>query len=112
MDLSPITLPLSMSSASVGVPSHRLFAPRVTSVTNDKVDIEMIPRAVHRSPGICLSAEKSTGKLQLGDFYERDVRPVSTSNGDHYIYRVLLAALFQCIVNKHEYINSKAICFV
>ena len=39
----------------------------VTSVANDKGDNEMIPEAVHRSPGICLTAEKNPRKPQLGN---------------------------------------------
>ena len=39
----------------------------LTSVANDKSDNEMIPGAVHRSPGICLQAEENLGKPQLGD---------------------------------------------
>ena len=60
--------------SSVGVPpvpvrdpSRRPLAPSVTSVANDKSDNEMIPGAVHRSPGICLTAKENLGKLQLGD---------------------------------------------
>ena len=34
---------------------------------NDKGDNEMIPGAVHRAPGIYLTAEEKTGKPQLGD---------------------------------------------
>ena len=52
------------------VPNQRLIAPSVasvTSVTNDKGDNVMILGAVHRSPGICLTAEASPRKLQLGD---------------------------------------------
>ena len=41
--------------------------PAVTSVANDKGDNEMILGAVHRSPGICLTAEEYPGKPQLGD---------------------------------------------
>ena len=39
----------------------------VTSVANDKDNNEMIPGAVHRSPGIFLKAEGNPGKPQLGD---------------------------------------------
>ena len=53
--------------APVRVPSQRLLAPSVTSVANDMDDNEMIPGAVHRSPGICLTVEKNPGKRQLGD---------------------------------------------
>ena len=37
------------------------------SVANDKDDIEMILGAVHRSSGICLTAEENPKKPQLGD---------------------------------------------
>ena len=37
------------------------------SVANDKRDNEMILGAVHRSPGICLTAEENPRKPQLGD---------------------------------------------
>ena len=39
----------------------------MTLVANDKADNEMIPGAVHRSPGICLTAEENLGKTHLGD---------------------------------------------
>ena len=48
------------------VPSQRPLAPSVasvTSVSNDKSDNEMIPGAVHRSSGICLTAEENPTKL-------------------------------------------------
>ena len=51
-------------------PSQRPLAPSfasTTSVVNDKHDNEMIPGVVHRSPGICLTAEETPGKPQLGD---------------------------------------------
>ena len=50
--------------------SQRPLAPSVASVTlvaNDKGDNEMILAAVHRSPGICLTAEENPRKSQLGD---------------------------------------------
>ena len=56
--------------APVRVPSQRPLAPNVASVTsvaNDKGDNEMIPGAVHRSSGICLTAEENPRKPQLGD---------------------------------------------
>ena len=37
------------------------------SVANVKDDNEMIPEAVHRSPGICLTAEENPAKPQLRD---------------------------------------------
>ena len=45
----------------------RISVAAVTSVANDKDDNEMIRGAVHRSPGICLSAEENPGKPHLGD---------------------------------------------
>ena len=56
--------------APVQVPSQRSLAPSdafVTSVANDKGDNEMILGAVHRSTGICLTAEENPNKPQLGD---------------------------------------------
>ena len=72
--LQPNTLLTSTAvpPAAVRAPSQRPLAPSVTlvtSVTNDKVDNEMIPGAVHRYPGICLTAEVNLGKPQLGDFF-------------------------------------------
>ena len=49
------------------VPSQRPHASSVTSVANDKGDNETILRSVHRSPGVCLTAEENNRKLQLGD---------------------------------------------
>ena len=51
---------VAVPPAPVRVPSQRQLAPSValvTSVANDKGDNEMILGAVHRSPGICLTAE-------------------------------------------------------
>ena len=39
----------------------------VTLVANDKGDNEMIPGAVLKSPGICITTEADPGKPQLGD---------------------------------------------
>ena len=39
----------------------------VTSLANDKCNNEMILESVHRSPGICLTAEDNPRKPQLGD---------------------------------------------
>ena len=53
---------MAVPSAPVRVPSQRPLAPSVASVTsaaNDKGDNEMILGAVHRSPGICLTAEEN-----------------------------------------------------
>ena len=41
----------------------------------------MKPGAVHKSPGIFLTAEKNSGKCELGDRLMKDVRPVIASNG-------------------------------
>ena len=52
----------------VRVPRQRSLAPSVASVTsvpNDNGDNEMIPGAVHRSPGIYLTVEINSGKPQL-----------------------------------------------
>ena len=65
--LSPtVAVPL----APVRVPNQRPLAPSdtsVTSVANNKVHHEKIPGTVHRSPRICLRAEKIAGNLPLGD---------------------------------------------
>ena len=56
--------------APVRVPRQRSLAPSVapvTSVANDMDDNDMIPGAIHRSPGICLMAGENPGKPQLGD---------------------------------------------
>ena len=47
--------------------SERPLATSVPSVANVKGDNEMIPVAVHRSPGIYLTTEENHGKPQLGD---------------------------------------------
>ena len=51
---------VAVPAAPLRVPSQRPLTPSVTSVTsvaNDKDDNEMIAGAVHRSSGICLTAE-------------------------------------------------------
>ena len=58
---------MAVPPAPVRVPSQRPLATSVTSVANDKGDNEMILGTVHRSPGICLTAEENPRKLQLGD---------------------------------------------
>ena len=53
---------VAVPPAPVWVHSQRPLAPSVTSVTpvaNVKGDNEMIPGAVHRSCGICLTAEEN-----------------------------------------------------
>ena len=62
---------VAVPPAPVLVPRQRSLVPSVasiTSVANDNVaDNEMILGAVHRSPGICLTAEENPRKPQLGD---------------------------------------------
>ena len=61
---------VAVPPAPVRVPSQRPLAPSVASVTsvaNDMGDNEMIPGAVHRSLGICLTPENNPGKPQLED---------------------------------------------
>ena len=70
---------MALPPAPVRVPSQRRLTPSVTSVANDKGDKDS--RAVHRSPGRCLTAEKKTGKPQLEDGLMKAVRPVIASNG-------------------------------
>ena len=61
---------LSVNVAVPPAPSQRTLAPSVMSlmlVAKDKGNNEMILGAVHRSPGICLTAEENPRKPQLGD---------------------------------------------
>jgi hypothetical protein len=61
---------VEVTLAPVRVPSQSPLAPSITSVTsvvNDKGDNEMISGAMHRSPGICLTAEENPGEPELGD---------------------------------------------
>ena len=61
---------VAVPPAPVRVPSYRPLARSVgsvMSVANDKGDSEMVLGAVHRSPGICLTAEENLRKPQLGD---------------------------------------------
>ena len=69
-DQKKLSVSVAVPPAPVRVPSQRPLAPSVASVTsvaNDKADNEMILGAVHRSPGICLTAEENLKKPQLGD---------------------------------------------
>ena len=45
----------------------------------------MIQGAVHRSPGICLTAEENPRKPQLEDSLMKVVRPVIASNGATFL---------------------------
>jgi hypothetical protein len=58
---------MAVPPASNRVSSRRPLAPNVMSVTSDKGNNEMNPGAVHRSPGICPTAEENPGKPQLGE---------------------------------------------
>ena len=60
--LRDIRTDLLSATTSGRVPSQWPLAPSVASVTsvaNDESDNEMIPGSVHRSPGICLTAEEN-----------------------------------------------------
>ena len=57
----------------------------VTCVANDKSDNEIKPGAVHRSPGIYLTAEDNPGKLPTIDHIMKAVRSVIASNVVPYL---------------------------
>ena len=61
----------------------QLHLPRVSRQSrlsdNDKGDNERIPGAVHRSPGICLTAVENYGKPQLGDHLMKGLCDQSSS---------------------------------
>ena len=59
--------------APAWVPSLRLLAPNVTSVTSVG-GTEMKPRAVHRYPGIFHTAEENSGKPRLEDSLMKTVQ--------------------------------------
>jgi hypothetical protein len=72
-----------MPQALVRFPSQRLLVPSATSDTsNDKGGNEMIPEAVHRSPGIHLMAEEK--EEILSHRLVMAVRPVIASSGVPY----------------------------
>ena len=61
---------VAVPPAPVWVPSQKPLVPTVasiTSVANGKGDNEMIQGAVHRSTGICLTAEENPRKPQLAE---------------------------------------------
>ena len=65
-----LSVSVMVPPAPVRVPSQRPLAPSVTSVTsvaNYTDDNEIVLRAVHRPPDICLTAEENPGKPHLGD---------------------------------------------
>jgi len=74
---------MAVPPAPVWVPSQRLLAPSVSSVTlvaNDEGDNEVILGAVHRSPGICLTTDETPRKPQQGERLMRGL-PVIASYG-------------------------------
>ena len=54
---------VTVPQAPVRVPSQKPLAPSVAAVANDKCDNEMILGTVHRSSGICLTAEETPENL-------------------------------------------------
>ena len=72
------------------------FAPSgasVTSAANDKDDNEMILGAVHRSPGIFLTAEENPRKPQLGDrlmkgLCEQSSPQMGSLSSSNEVYRI------------------------
>ena len=58
--------PKKTPPVSVRVPPKTTYPERRLSA-NDKGDNKVILGTVHRSPGICLAAEETPGKPQLGD---------------------------------------------
>ena len=62
---------------------HFLRVSRESSLSAN--DNEITPEAVHRSPGICLTAEENSGKPQLGHRRLKAVRKVIPSNGVCYL---------------------------
>ena len=63
--IKKLSASVAVPPAPVRVPRQRPLAPSVASVksvANDKDDNEMILETVHRSPGICLTAEKNPRK--------------------------------------------------
>ena len=66
--------------SSVGAPptpfrdlDQRPLASSVTSVAYDKSDNEIVPRTVHRYPGIFLTVEETPGRTQQGDGLMEDL---------------------------------------
>ena len=66
--------------------------PRVSHKSaNDKGD-KMIPGAMHRSPGICLTAEETPEKYQIGDRLMKVMEPVIALNGVPYLQMRLVGS--------------------
>ena len=60
-----VVLPAPVRVSSQRPPPRVSLQSRLSG--NDKGENEMIPGAVHRSPGIYFSSEENPGKPQLGD---------------------------------------------
>ena len=69
---------MTVPPAPVRVPS----VASVTSVAINNGDNEIIPEAVHRSPGTCLNAEENSARRQSD---KGAVRPIIASNGVHFL---------------------------
>ena len=54
-------------------------------LVNDKGDNEMIVKAMHRSPGVCLPVKENPGNPHVGDGLMKSVRSDITSNGVSYL---------------------------
>ena len=99
---------MAVPPAPVRVPSPRPLAPSVVSVTSvakDKVDNEMILGAVHRSPGICLTAEENSRKPSD----EGTVLPVTASNGVPFIQ---MRSVGSRSTSGREKEGNKEICYL
>ena len=70
-----------MLPAPIRVPSQWPLARSVTSDANDNNENDMIPGAMHRSPGSYLTAEENPWKTSAMRPSMKAVRPVITSNG-------------------------------
>ena len=72
-------------NATSSLSGFQVKGPDVMSVANDLGAIEMIPGAVHRSPGIYFTVEENPGKPKIGDHIMKAVLPFITLNGVPYL---------------------------
>ena len=82
---------MAVSPAPVRVRSQKPLAPSamsVTYVTNVKGDNQKILGAVHRSPGICLTAEENPIKPQLGDHLMKGLCDLSSPFPPNEVSRI------------------------
>ena len=97
-----LSISVTVPPAPVWVPSQKPLAPNVVSVisvANDKGNNEMILGAVHRSPGICLTAEENLLFIYVCYLCTIQVHyplPVGWYCS-HYLH------LFMCRLTKHIY---------